>query len=311
MKNRIAIMLAATLAAGICSTAHAQKTQGGRFSLAGYTLTDGGTVKHAVNESFQGFAIYRDYMVGLYNGGTASVYKLHPDGTFVRLNTFPLGSKSKYNHSNVANFGVERYEKGDILPLLYVSQTKTDPEKGITDACFVERILPEGKAELVQTITLGDHDRYYGWAVQWAIDKKRRRLIGFGNTITNQDPKNNFRVMVFRLPKLKDGKNIVLQKKDIVENYLIQDYDASFPHVQIGQGGVVAGDCLVMPTGYGAKDFPSVMYSWNLKTRKMESVVNLQDGIPFELEDCDFFKNRLYIQCNTNEGGRIKIMSWE
>lgn len=289
----------------------AQKLKSGIFNLANYTLHDGGAIKKSVNESFQGLAIYKEYMIGLYNGGTASVYKLHPDGTFTRLNTFDLGSKSKFNHSNVANFGVERYQKGDILPLLYVSQTKTDKEKNLTDACFVERILPEGKAELVQTITLDNHDKYYGWAVQWAVDKKKKRLIGFGNTIDNTNPKNRFRIMVFKLPKLKDGANIVLQEKDIIENYLIQDYDASFPNVQIGQGGVVVGNSLIMPTGVGNEQFPSMIYSWNLKNHQMTNAINMQREVPYEFEDCDFFQNNLYIQCNNGNEGRMRIMSWK
>ena len=292
-------------------TSTAQKLKSGIFNLGNYTLRDGGEIKRSVNESFQGLAIYKEYMVGLYNGGTASVYKLHPDGTFTRLNTFELGSKSRFNHSNVANFGVERYQKGDILPLLYVSQTKTDKEKNITDACFVERILPEGKAELVQTITLGNHDKYYGWAVQWAVDKKKKRLIGFGNTIDNTNPNNRFRIMVFRLPKLRDGANVVLQEKDIIENYLIQDHDPSFPNVQIGQGGVVVGISLIMPTGVGSDKFPSMIYSWNLKTHKMTNAIKMQSEVPYEFEDCDFFQNNLYIQCNNGNAGRMKIMSWK
>ena len=281
------------------------------FDLANYTLHDGGGLKKGVNESFQGLAIYKEYMVGLYNAGYASLYKIHPDGTFVRLSTFPLGSNSKYNHANVANFGVEKYAKGDVLPLLYVSQTKTDKEKNITDACFVERILPEGRAELVQTILLDNHNDYYGWAVQWAVDKKRKRLIGFGNTIDNNNPKNNFRIMVFKLPTLKQGKTVVLKKEDIIENYLIQDYDKSYPHVQIGQGGVVAGNCLVMPTGVGSSQYPSVIYSWDLKNKKMVSVLNMQSEVPFEFEDCDFFQNKMYIQCNEGAQGRMKIMEWK
>ena len=203
MKKTMIGALVVTLALGMGNTVCAQKTKGGVFDLANYTLHDGGVLKKGVNESFQGLAIYKEYMVGLYNAGYASLYKIHPDGTFVRLSTFPLGSNSKYNHANVANFGVEKYAKGDVLPLLYVSQTKTDKEKNITDACFVERILPEGRAELVQTILLDNHNDYYGWAVQWAVDKKRKRLIGFGNTIDNNNPKNNFRIMVFKLPTLK------------------------------------------------------------------------------------------------------------
>ena len=110
MKKTMIGALVVTLALGMGNTVCAQKTKGGVFDLANYTLHDGGVLKKGVNESFQGLAIYKEYMVGLYNAGYASLYKIHPDGTFVRLSTFPLGSNSKYNHANVANFGVERVD---------------------------------------------------------------------------------------------------------------------------------------------------------------------------------------------------------
>lgn len=311
MKKILSIALAAALAACGTNTLSAQKLKGGVFNLAGYTLHDAGLIDRAVSEGFQGLAIHKNYMIGLYNAGYASLYKISADGTFAKQATFPLGSQTKYNHANVANFGVEYYQKGDAMPLLYVSQTRKDPDKNIINACFVERILPEGKAELVQTILLGDHDKYYGNAVQWAIDKKRKRLIGFGNTIHNTDPNNNFRIMVFKLPKLKDGKTITLKQEDILENYLIQDYDKSFPHVQIGQGGVIAGNCIIMPVGLGTKDQQSVIYSWDLKHHKLINAINMQNQVPFEFEDCDFFNDKLYIQCNHGKQGHFLIMDWE
>lgn len=289
---------------------NAQKTKKGIFDLSGYTLTDAGPLQRVEKESFQGMAIYKDYLVSLNNTGWATLYQLQKDGTYTKQHTFKLGSWSKNNHANVANFGVEFYEKGDAMPLLYVSQTKTDKEQNLTDACFVERIHPNGRAELVQTIVLDKHDEYYGNAVQWAIDKKRKLLVGFGNTKHNRDPKNHFRIMTFKLPKLKQGQKVILTEKDILENYLIQDYDTTFPHIQIGQGGVVAGHCLVMPTGLGSGGFDSVIYSWDLKKHRIVNAINMQQEVPFEFEDCDFFQDKLYIQCNKGKGGQMLIMNW-
>lgn len=115
MKTIIDTLLLA-LVLGTSGNVCAQKTKGGIFNLAGYTLKDGGVLKKGVEESFQGFAIHKGYMVGLYNGGFASLYKIHSDGTYMRLSTFPLGSNSKYNHANVANFGVEKYKKRRYAP---------------------------------------------------------------------------------------------------------------------------------------------------------------------------------------------------
>lgn len=273
-----------------------------------FELIDKGELTRLDDESFQGLAIYKRYMVSLYNKGIANVYQLSGNGDFTLVNSFRLGSYGKYNHANVADFGTERFAKDDILPLLYVSQTKTDKDNGLTDACFVERIQPlEGKAVTVQTITLEDHDKYYGWAVQWNVDRKRRLLIGFGNTVNNTDPKNQFRIMVFRLPKLKEGSRIVLKAEDAKENYLIQDYDPSFPHIQIGQGATVEGGLLIMPTGTGAEQYPSVIYSWDLRHHRMASRVNMQKLVPYELEDCSFYRGQLYVQCNKGKAGRMLV----
>lgn len=307
MNKTFCVAIAAILSICItCTSVCAQKTKGGVFNLANYTLVDGGIIERPVNETFQGFAIHKNYMIGLNNTGHASLYRLQDDGSFTKLNSFNLGSHSKHNHANVADFGVEYYAKGDAMPVLYVSQC----QKGTLDTCYVERISPEGKAELVQSIVFEAHDKYYGYAVQWVVDKKKKLLIGFGNTIQNYDPKNQLRITVFKLPKLKDGKAVVLKEADIIETYVIQDYDKTFPNVQVGQGAVIAGNCIIMPTGIGLEKYPSVIYSWDLKNHKMVSAINMQGEVPFEFEDCDFYNDRLYIQCNYGSKGHMMIMEW-
>lgn len=54
-----------------------------------------------------------------------------------------------------------------------------------------------------------------------------------------------------------------------------------------------------------------MIYSWNLKTHKMANAINMQSEVPYEFEDCDFFQDNLYIQCNNGNAGRMKIMSWK
>lgn len=311
MKKILGIALATAMVLGCTTPMTAKKKKSAPFDLSGYTLIDGGTVDRAFGEGFQGFAIYENYMVSLCNGGHASLYRLDADGAYQLLNNFDLGSVSKFNHANVADFGVERYAKGDAMPVLYVSQCKNDKERRLRDACFVERISADGKSELVQTIVLDNHNKYYGGAVQWLIDKKRKRLVGFGNTINNTDPQNRFRIMICRLPKIKEGEKVVLTEADIYDTYLIQDYDPTYPHVQIGQGGTIVGDCIIMPTGFGTELRPSVIYSWNIYARKMVSAINMQEEVPFEFEDCDFYRGGLYIQCNHGKRGHFKIMQWQ
>lgn len=300
----LSLMVAALLSTAAC----AQNTKDGAFSLSGYTLSDAGALKGKYTLSSQGMAISGNYMVALYDSGLASLFYIHPDGSCVCLSSFPLGSQSKYNHANVASFGVEKFNKRDVLPVLYVSQTRTDPDRGTTNVCYVERISGDGSSKLVQTIVLDNHDQYYGNAVQWLVDKKRKRLVGFGNTTNNYDKGNRFRIMTFRLPKLRQGEKVVLKKDDIIENYLIQDYDPSFPSVQVGQGGTIAGNCIVMPTGIGSEEYPSMLYSWDLKRHCMVSAVNMQREIPIEFEDCDLRDGRLYLRCQSD---RLFVLNWK
>jgi len=289
----------------------AKQNTGGGGDLSALRLTDLGTLTRAEGESFQGLAISGNTLVSLSNKGIATLYSIMQDGTAKRGITFHLASYGGHNHANVASFGRERYSKGDALPLLYISQCKQSKGEGTTDVCYVERITPEGQATAVQTIILDNHDKYYGNAVQWVVDKRRKMLVGFGNTINNYDKANKFRIMTFRLPKINQGRTVVLGEKDIVENYLIQDYDATFPSVQIGQGATIVGHCLVMPTGVGTEQYPSVIYSWDLKRHRMVSVRNMQDKVPYEFEDCDLYDGRLYIQCNKGASGKLLLLGAE
>ena len=96
MRKAFLAILACAIVGSVSSTASAQKLKNGVMDLSGYTLTDAGVLKRgAVNEGFQGFAIHKDYMVSLRNGGYASLARLRPDGSWTEFVNFTLGSQSK------------------------------------------------------------------------------------------------------------------------------------------------------------------------------------------------------------------------
>lgn len=253
--------------------------------------------------SFQGMAISGSVMASLQDRGYVRLYDLKTMKALT--DTFRLGSFGAQNHANVAAFGVEKYSRQDPLPLLYVSQAHRKALRGMKNACFVERLSMDGKAETVQRIVLDSIDNYYGYALQWTIDRRRKLLIGFGNTISNEAEGNRLRIMTFHLPRLKDGAVVRLKPSDALENYLLQDLDAQYPAKVIGQGAGVSGHCLWMPTGFGTEKWPSVIYVWNLKKHRLQSVIPLQRVMPHELEDIDFHRGRALIQ--TNGTGIISI----
>ena len=253
--------------------------------------------------AYQGMAIYEDYLVSVQNKGIATVYHL-PDMKKIG-SSFPLGSYSDYNHANVAAFGVEKYKKKDALPVLYVSQAYKKAIDGKKDLCYVERLNLDGSSENVQTIMLDDETHLYGYALQWTIDAQKRRLIGFGNTKYNNAPYNELRIIIFPLPKLKDGKMITLKASDAIDCYTLQQFDSRYPHQVIGQGACVYEDYLIMPTGFGEKDAPSIIYVWDLNKKTLVDAIDLRGKLDNEMEDADFYQGELYIQ--TNGAGLVKL----
>lgn len=202
------------------------------------------------NQSYQGMAVWNDYVVSLQNTGQATIYRLHGDN-LQKVRQFPLASQMSENHANVAFFGIERYDKADDFPLLYVSQCSKQRHKGMKDVCFVERISLTGAPQLVQTIVLDDKDGLFGYALQWMIDRKNKLLIGYGNTVENMGKGNRWRTIIFPLPKLSEGPVVHLHPRNAIDNYCIQDLDARFPSNHIGQGACVIKDQMFIPVGLG------------------------------------------------------------
>ena len=253
--------------------------------------------------SFQGMAIHGDYLVSVQNRGIATIYHL-PE--MKKMGTsFPLGSYAAHNHANVAAFGVEKYKRKDAMPLLYVSQAYRKPVGGKKDVCYVERLHLDGSSETVQQIMLDDETHLFGYALQWTVDRKGRRLIGYGNTEGNFGANNELRIIIFPLPKLSAGKEVHLKASDALDCYTLQQFDDRYPHQVVGQGACVKGDQLIMPTGFGEKDTPSIVYVWDMRRKTLAEVIDLRGKLDHEMEDADFYKGELYIQ--TNGAGVVKL----
>ena len=243
---------------------------------------------------YQGMDVYGDTMVSLQDGGYATVYRLGA-GSFEKISAFMLASAQKYNHANVASFGIEKAQEGDPLPVLYVSQCHKKPVAEGKDVCFVERLAPDlQSSEIVQIIKYDDVNGDYGYALQWVVDLKEKMLYGYGNTVNNSDPSNRHRIVKFHLPKLSDGPVVVLKPEDALENYTIEEV-SSFKFNPIGQGLYIYKGKLYMPTGIGTEKHPSILYVWDLKKRSMKEI-DLSGCTTGELEDIALYGNRFLIQ---------------
>lgn len=244
--------------------------------------------------SYQGMDIFGNYMLSCQNKGVASIYRLSGK-KFKLLGQFHLESFHKYNHANVASFGVEKAVSSDPLPVAYVSQCNKHAIDGKKDVLYAERILPDFKSsKLVQTIFYDDVNKDFGYALQWVIDRENNMLYGYGNTVNNTDPANRHRIIKFRLPKLSEGQMVVLKPEDALENYLIED-ESPFRLNPIGQGLFIEKGKLYMPTGFGREDAPSILYIWDLNSHTMQGL-DLSLVSTGEFEDISRYKKWFYIQ---------------
>ena len=246
-----------------------------------------GALEGLKGHSYQGMDVYGNYVVSCQDKGVATVYLLE-EGSFSKLGQFMLASAHPYNHSNVVSFGLEKADAEATVPVMYVSQCHPQRINGDKDALFVEQLAPDMQSSrLVQTIVYDDTVGDFGYAVQWVIDRRKKLLYGYGNTVSNSDPENLHRVICFRLPKLSEGARVVLHREDALEDYLIEEV-SDFRFNPIGQGLYVERGKLYMPTGVGDEARPSILYIWDLRKKQMEEV-DLRTKTVGELEDISLY----------------------
>ena len=244
--------------------------------------------------NYQGMDCYKNYVVSLQHTGIATVWKYDGKDGLEKLGKFNLATHDPVNHSNVCSFGVEKADRKDPMPVVYVSQCHKQPYKGRKDVLFVERILPGFQSsELVQTIHFDDVDNLYGYALQWVVDRQHKVLYGYGNTTKDKDVEGNrHRVIKFRLPKISEG-DVVFTKDDIIDTYVVEDHGLAY--ATIGQGLCIWKGKLMMPTGLGTPEYPSYLFVWDLKNKRPVEVLDMSIGTTGELEDLAHFKCKRFL----------------
>ena len=260
-----------------------------------FRSTSLGRLQGVEKQAYQGMDVWGETIVSCQNTGVVTLYRYDGRTMTKQGEPFPLASHDKENHANVVSMSRCFFREGDPLPLIYVSQCSKGRYKGMKDVCFVERIVPEQNAsELVQTIFFKDDNQLFGYAVQWVLDNENGFLYGYGNTINNRDAANRHRIVKFRLPELKE-EMVTLTEADLLENYLVEDTYHQ-PFNPVGQGLFIRDGLLYMPVGLGTEKDPSVLYVWDLKSRRMRNVIDLSVATQGELEDCAAYGSALLIQ---------------
>ncbi len=266
-----------------------------------FTCVSVGKLDGAADLNYQGMDCWNEYIVSLQNEGMATTYKY--DGmTVAKIGTFKLGSYGDKNTAKVASFSNQFFSREDKMPLLFVSQSHNEAAGGQKDVIFVERISTNMKSsKLVAKIQFKEANKLFGNTLQWVVDKENKFLYGFGNTIDDSNASNKHRLVKFKLPTIAvkaKGKNIPtinLSEKDLLENYLIEDYCPMF-NSMANHGLMVKYGLLYMPVGKGTSSQPSTMCVWNLAKRKLQNSIDMSTSTTGELTDCAECMGELLIQ---------------
>lgn len=266
-----------------------------------FTCVSVGKLDGAADFNYQGMDCWNEYIVSLQNEGMATTYKY--DGmTVAKIATFKLGSYGDKNTAKAASFSNQFFSREDKMPLLFVSQSHNEAVGGQKDVIFVERISTNMKSsKLVAKIQFKEANKLFGNTLQWVVDKENKFLYGFGNTIDDSNASNKHRLVKFKLPtiavkaKSKTIQTITLSEKDLLENYLIEDYCLMFKSMA-SHGLMVKYGLLYMPIGKGTNSQPSTMYVWNLAKRKLQNAIDTSASTTGELTDCAECMGELLIQ---------------
>jgi len=258
-----------------------------------------GQLSHVVvgtykGETAQGMAIWNDNAYLLSNGGRCRILDLKTDKI---VGEFLLDSANKNNHANTACFGRERV-KDSQLPVIYISQCVAET------FCYVEAIKGNGSV-LVQTIQARRNGRI-DQTNMWIVDSENDFIYSVRRHLKPEDESGNVRHLFikYRLPKLSDGKEIVLSEKDELDRF-----DLFFPNLL--QGGKIKGEYMYFVAGLQQSDADRidagrVALVIDLKEKKIKKKVDLSYLTTNEPEDLDYYRGHFLVYTG-QQGGLYKI----
>ncbi len=241
-------------------------------------------------QAAQGMAIYGEVALLFNNEGHCRVYNLK---TKKKLTEFDLACAAETTHANSASFGVEQ-PKDAFFPALYVSECFGDPHHR---RCFVESITPKGP-RTIQTLEIktgGVEER----SNNWMVDSANKVIYSMATFWKNSE--KHIAITKWPLPPL-GKKKIVFQKSDMLDQFSV-----SIPRSGV-QDTCIRGDYLYHAFGFRADGEGSdeqktrEIHVINLKTKKTEKIIDINDSCPLEPEGIDFYGDTLYLYCNGSGG---------
>jgi len=247
-------------------------------------------------KSAQGMAIHNHSAFLLSDKGYCRIYDLKKNQL---ISEFDLASAGENNHANCASFGVEFPRGNEKYPALYVSECRG------AFRCFVESIDENG-SQLIQTLQLETKGIEH-YSANWIVDKEQKCIYTISCDDKEIDSLGTKKHLMTKLPLPSLGSTtVIFTEKDILEQFEID-----FPNMV--QGGIIHKNYLYLPVGldksplYTArKDAKREIIVVDLKKKQIEKIIDIDNDVPEEPEDVDFYKGKLLLYCGQN-GGLYKI----
>lgn len=244
------------------------------------------------NKSAQGMAIWQDKAYLFNDGGHCRVMDLKSG---IILREFNLASASEKTHVNAACFGKELYNN---FPVIYIS------EYNKPSRCFVECVDDVG-SKLIQTIQAKE-DGNNVYVQSWIVDTEREHIYAIARQSPPKGEKNSSIVKItkYQLPKYKDGKEITLSEKNVLDFFCAEFSSGT-------QGGCIIGKYMYLPTGLaesskGAFNAKRVLQIIDLEKKKLVKHIDLTYLTTNEPEDLDFYGDKCLLYCG-QQGGIYEI----
>lgn len=240
-------------------------------------------------KSAQGMAIWGDEAFLFNDGGGCRVLNLRT-GKVVR--EFSLGCADKKNHVATACFGKET-PSGGKTPSLYVAEFVGKSR------CFVECVR-DSSSTLIQTIEAKEKGKNF--LIQcWVVDIKNSSIYTVsGRQTANSNGKWPVTFRKYNLPKLKDGKYVLLTEQDKLEQFEID-----FPNCL--QGACIKGKYMYIATGFQQSQSENIRAKRcikiiDLQKRTLKKEIDLTYITTNEPEGLDFYHNKMILYAGQNGG---------
>lgn len=275
--------------------------------LSGAQVCDVVYTKLPKQHSWQGMALWGDWLLSFEDGGYCRVYDRSGD-TLRHEADFTIASADPANHCNQANLGVEQLP-GSEMPVVYLTVGK--PGSPLDMRCHVESIERSGRkwsSRLVQTIELDTTGWYaaglntiFG-APSWLIDRDKKSIWVFSaklRTLPSTTPSfdmNHYVATKFRLPAIAEGEFVRFTVDDVLDQAVFE------MDVYATQSGCIHDGKIYYSFGFGHHKTPlthSKVRVYDLDKRCIAARIELDSLIPEECEAVAIDGDRMLINTNS------------